>query len=331
MAGPLHPLTKATRGVLSGVAITLATQGLLTLPAGEGLRTFDAVHLNTSEQIVLSQLHHLGLIDSVHLNFADLVSVVPPYVAPPVPKPIITGGYRPSGAPTYIEYGVPYHYTSNAYFILRSLAEWDYSVQPIQSYRTSSRLDFILASETTAHQKLHASASGHAEFVLIGNSQAKDAPFVVQQSTGRLVTLGEAAYSYFTPNSASLQGRAQFELEGTSDYRFTAAPIPVYVKPNNYSLDTNFVASITGDATYSHHQVETASYSHTATLEAILDGAADYVMNATALNIARFNSQGGSTVVSGNAHVAFTPYVEDHYEEVLLLIAEYMLGDENAS
>ncbi len=105
-------LTLAIRGLLIGVAISIAMHGLIQQPSSASINVLDGQHLHTADSEQIFQLHNLTVAGVVHRHVAESNDFYksPKLVVTPLRK--IGGGVGDFGdVAAFIEYRVQYrHY-----------------------------------------------------------------------------------------------------------------------------------------------------------------------------------------------------------------------------
>lgn len=142
MAVKNRALTLATRGLLSGAAITIATMGHLQLQSG--IAAQDSIHEQYGDNVSIFQKHYLNPQDAYHIQTgAD--SVIPIIIPskPGVPNNVVPqGGTRAGVGVTHISYGVPYKYKSDIRFAItgRSYVLFDLAHSNVHNFKSDSDL-----------------------------------------------------------------------------------------------------------------------------------------------------------------------------------------------
>lgn len=322
-------LTLATAGLLTGSALSIATEGLLQLPTSAALPIQDSTHHHTAERNNLKQLHRFIIEDSRHHHTSDLSDIYkPPAIIPP-PIPDYSGGRYLAGD-THIQYGIPYRYESHDFLLLESKTTWKYEPAVLTDYKFTSSLNFHIYSQTQSSQMADHSFIGNTELVLNSDTQAFLTQPYTFRSEGSLILDSNTNFSFHSPGFLHKNSSVNLELISDTAYTFESGPEPVIIKPNHYKYESRIPLIFENDNIHTFEPAITASYHYTTdSLELMLDGVADYRLNATALNVLRFDS-GGGIILGGEARVAFSkqPPIDDFDEDLVLALAAYLLNDE---
>ena len=268
-------LTLATRGLLTGAAISIATHGLIQLPIPVG-NISDSVHAHTVDSVVLQQ-------------------IVPPLP----PKVIERAGGIPSGE-TFIDFGVPYRYASNINLILQSYSLYHFDKQQLSNYLYTQPQFLLLDNGTRINKNVKYEIVSEPYFILEGIANSKfTTPQVAQVSP--VIGLDVRTLSELrTPSQLRHMAQARLVFSGVSNSTVDSNP-PVIIQPTTYRAESFGNAVIEGTTLSEIVKIELGTYAYASELVHIFEGQSYTIFNGKRISITSLQSEGVVGVGSNTA------------------------------
>jgi len=239
-------LTLATRGLLTGAAITIATQGYIQLPSsGTGINS-NSKHSHISTANYLTQNHFLKLLDSVHghrSTESDVFKLPPPiYIPPSLAAPF------PSGT-TFIDYGIPYKYTSFLNFQLSSNTEYKLKLVENEQFKSSFNSVFILYSDTDSRKVAYFEAYANSNVALHTDNNVKFSDIDLFNVNPEFKITSKIKTSFLSPKFGFVDVEPTIELSSESTFTFykADAPVPIVNNINSYSKNNLLIIDLSSN------------------------------------------------------------------------------------
>jgi len=355
MAVTRRALALATRGVLAGGAIALATHGIIQTPSGTEVRAQNTVHEHVVDTVGIQQQHNLTVSPTVHLQTADLIGwpARAPPVAPPAPPPRGVGGasYRYGYGTTHIDYAIPYFYRSEATFLLTSSTTFKHVVEENTLLVHKSSTDLVLYGQSINWSTHFYKQDSNINVLLVGRTRPKFTAIQRYTSTSPIVLSSDTVITWRTPSQLKFNSYLSTGLYGQAEHSYKPAPQYYYQTTggnirltgqavissesvieepaNNYSHHSYGVLSLIGHAEELFTADPLNEYLYVSNGEAYLH--VDAIRKITTVELTEIKHLGQAQFkISGKAQVVHTvvPETDNNMETLLLLAANYFFNEE---
>ncbi len=332
-------LTLATRGLLTGAAITIATNGLIQLPIAEA--GSDSFHSHTSTATTIQQHHKLNVLDSFHSHISDAVTLainIPIVlnafdsyhshnsgindfvkVAPPIVLPPVAAAPR-GGADRFIIYGVPY--TFNSVINLRVVLDSDYSFKRVESsdYINYSNPRLIVYSRSNSYKAAYHQTSIYPSFNVESLTTSRFSEIAIRDVKPTVVIESNHGIEFTAPALKHIDLESSVELVSETDSEFfkADAPVPIINNINVFDKSTILILSVESNSEFK--TAELNDHIIESNFDAILDIVTSVDLESETNSIKSFNSDSDLSLKSNSEYSFTSGEPEEDFEEELLLM-----------